>query len=96
MGLNHLIQIEQGKATHFLQNEAKILEMANKEGLGRCAGSFGKYMKPRRYDITPSSISRMMATLICTQVDRVMEEGRAILAALAGTEKKPESETEDD
>jgi hypothetical protein len=30
------------------------------------------------------------------QVDRIMEEDRAILAALAGIEKKSESETEDD
>jgi hypothetical protein len=30
------------------------------------------------------------------QVDRIMEEERAILAALAGIEKKPESKAEDD
>jgi hypothetical protein len=30
------------------------------------------------------------------QVDRIMEEDRAILAALAGIEKKSESEAEDD
>ena len=30
------------------------------------------------------------------QVDRIMEEDRAILAALAGIEKKPESEAEDE
>ena len=35
-------------------------------------------------------------TYLRSQVDRIMEEDRAILAALAGTEKKPESETEDD
>jgi acyl dehydratase len=35
-------------------------------------------------------------TYLRAQVDRVMEEDQAILAALAGTEKKPEGETEDD
>ena len=35
-------------------------------------------------------------TYLRSQVDRIMEEDRAILAALAGIEKKPESETEDD
>ena len=35
-------------------------------------------------------------TYLRSPVDRIMEEDRAILAALAGTEKKPESETEDD
>jgi len=39
----------------------------------------------------------MTATHICARkVDRVIEEERAILAALAGIEKKPESEAEDD
>ena len=35
-------------------------------------------------------------TYFRAQVDRVMEEDRAILAALAGIETKSESETEDD
>ena len=35
-------------------------------------------------------------TYLRAQVDRVMEEDRAILAVLAGTEKKSKSETEDD
>ena len=35
-------------------------------------------------------------TYLRAQVDRVMEEDRAILAALAGIEKKSESEAEDD
>jgi hypothetical protein len=35
-------------------------------------------------------------TYLRAQEDRVMEEDRAILAALAGIEKKSESETEDD
>lgn len=35
-------------------------------------------------------------TYLRAQVDRIMEEDRAILAALAGIEKKPEIETEDD
>ena len=30
------------------------------------------------------------------QVDRIMEEDRTILAALAGIEKKPDGEAEDD
>jgi hypothetical protein len=39
----------------------------------------------------------MTATHICARkVDRVMEEDRVILAALAGTENKPEREAEDD
>ena len=35
-------------------------------------------------------------TYLPTQEDRVMEEDRAILAALAGIETKSKSETEDD
>ena len=35
-------------------------------------------------------------TYLRAQVDRVMEEDHAILAALAGIEKKSESEAEDD
>jgi hypothetical protein len=35
-------------------------------------------------------------TYLRAQEDRVMEEDRAILAALAGIEKKSESEAEDD
>ena len=35
-------------------------------------------------------------TYLRAQVDRIMEEDHAILAALAGIEKKPESEAEDD
>ena len=35
-------------------------------------------------------------TYLRAQVDRVMEEDHAILAALAGIEKRSESETEDD
>ena len=35
-------------------------------------------------------------TYLRAQVDRIMEEDRAILAALAGIEKKSESEAEDD
>ena len=35
-------------------------------------------------------------TYLRAQLDRVMEEDRAILAALAGIEKKSKSETEDD
>lgn len=35
-------------------------------------------------------------TYLRAQVGRVMEEGRVILAALAGIENKPESEAEDD
>ena len=35
-------------------------------------------------------------TYLRAQVDRIMEEDHAILAALAGIEKTPESETEDD
>ena len=35
-------------------------------------------------------------TYLRAQVDRVMEEDRAILAALAGIEKKSKCETEDD
>ena len=35
-------------------------------------------------------------TYLRAQIDRIMEEDRAILAALAGIEKKPESEAEDE
>ena len=35
-------------------------------------------------------------TYMRAQVDRVMKEDRAILSALAGIEKRSESETEDD
>ena len=35
-------------------------------------------------------------TYLRAQVDRIMEEDRAILAALAGIEAKSEGETEDD
>ena len=35
-------------------------------------------------------------TYLRAQVDRIMEEDHAILAALAGIEKKSESEAEDD
>ena len=35
-------------------------------------------------------------TYLRAQVDRVMEEDRAILAALAGIEKKTETEADDD
>ena len=35
-------------------------------------------------------------TYLRAQIDRIMEEDRAILAALAGIDNKPESEAEDD
>ena len=61
------------------------------------AGSLGRHMRLLRHNITPSSTSWMTATHIMrAQVDRVTEEDRTILAALAGIETKSESETEDD
>ena len=53
-------------------------------------------MRLRRCDITPFSRSLTMTTHICARkVDRVVEEDRAILIALAGIDKKSMSEAED-
>ena len=71
--------------------------MVNKEGLGRWAGSFEKAYETakERYHSLFEKLDDG-DTYLRAQVDRIMEEDRAILAALAGIEKKSESEAEDD
>ena len=71
--------------------------MLNRDGLGRCAGSFEKAYETAkaRYHSLCEKLDDG-DTYLRAQVDRIIEEDRAILAAHAGIEKKSESEAEDD